>query len=177
VSKPMLCCGCDVRKNRLDVGVDEGDRIIRVLVVRGQIMEHTSMLSNCAHLVAPSSRPPAHCKEQIKGIIIIKFGYVVVKHVWAASRVQSLVSLAAHRRQMDPHRRGRRPPSFLRNANKCKVYFCLRQYGVQQSGRGLPNGFRPPPSRRALNTYSTSLKPNQRQPLASTSPSISVTLS
>jgi hypothetical protein len=27
-------------KSRLDVGVDEGDRIVRVLVVRGQIMEH-----------------------------------------------------------------------------------------------------------------------------------------
>ena len=31
-------------KNRLDVGVDEGDRIIRVLVVRGQIMEHVKQL-------------------------------------------------------------------------------------------------------------------------------------
>jgi hypothetical protein len=80
-----------------------------------------SMFSNCAHVVAPSCRPPAHC---------IKFGYVVVKYVWAASRVQSLVSPAAHRRQMDPHRRGRRPQSFLRNANKCKVYFCLWQWST-----------------------------------------------
>ena len=31
-------------KSRLDVGVDEGDRIIRVLVVRGQIMEHVKQL-------------------------------------------------------------------------------------------------------------------------------------
>ena len=57
-------------------------------------------------VAAPTCRPPAHC---------IKFGYVVVKYVWAASRVQSLVSLAAYLRQIDPHRRGRRPPSFLRN--------------------------------------------------------------
>jgi hypothetical protein len=31
-------------KSRLDVCVDEGDRIIRVLVVRGQIMEHVKQL-------------------------------------------------------------------------------------------------------------------------------------
>ena len=31
-------------KSRLDVGVDEGDRIIRVLVVCGQIMEHVKQL-------------------------------------------------------------------------------------------------------------------------------------
>ena len=31
-------------KSRLDVGVDEGDMIIRVLVVRGQIMEHVEQL-------------------------------------------------------------------------------------------------------------------------------------
>ena len=30
--------------SRLDVGVDEGDRIIMVLVVRGQIMEHIKQL-------------------------------------------------------------------------------------------------------------------------------------
>ncbi len=31
-------------KSSLDVGVDEGDRIIRVLVIRGQIMEHVKQL-------------------------------------------------------------------------------------------------------------------------------------
>jgi hypothetical protein len=31
-------------KSRLVVGVDEGDRIVRVLVVRGQIMEHVKQL-------------------------------------------------------------------------------------------------------------------------------------
>ena len=31
-------------KSRLDVGVDEGDRIIRVLVVREQIIEHVKQL-------------------------------------------------------------------------------------------------------------------------------------
>ena len=31
-------------KSSLDVGVDEGDRIIRVLVIRGQIMDHVKQL-------------------------------------------------------------------------------------------------------------------------------------
>jgi hypothetical protein len=37
-------------KSRLDVGVDEGDRIIRVLVVCGQIMEHVKQLCASRHV-------------------------------------------------------------------------------------------------------------------------------
>ena len=54
MSSPWLCSLARERvkgdltthflKRRLDVGVDEGDRIISVLVVRGQIMEHVKQL-------------------------------------------------------------------------------------------------------------------------------------
>jgi hypothetical protein len=56
-------------KSRLDVSVDEGDRIIRFLVSRGQIVEQVKQLRASRSTIL---RPPAHC---------IKFGYVVVKYV------------------------------------------------------------------------------------------------
>jgi hypothetical protein len=40
-------------------------------------------------------------------------GYVVVKYLWAALRVYSFMSVAAHRRQMEPHKRCRMSSSFL----------------------------------------------------------------
>jgi hypothetical protein len=56
-------------KSRLDIGVDEGDRIVRVLVVHGQIMEHVKQLRACRGTILKAT------------CALHKFGYVVVKYV------------------------------------------------------------------------------------------------
>jgi hypothetical protein len=91
-------------KGRLDVGVDEGDRIIRVLVLRGQIMEHVEQLRASRGTILKDT-----CALHKIGIC----GCEVF-----VSRISRIILDEPRLIRIDPHRRGRRPPSFLRKAIK-----------------------------------------------------------